>query len=103
MAVDPDMLACLLLAAGHAAPSPPQRWATLARFITTLVADLPDTPEATGPRLDVVVTRRDTGQTVLRFNSETCDALLVHIRHQLDELTVAEFFDSWGLDPAILS
>jgi hypothetical protein len=103
MAADPDTLACLLLTAGPASPSPAQRWASLARLVGELVADVPTDPHASGVPVDVIVARRDTGETVLRIDANTGDGeLLQYVRRQLEELTVAEFLESWGVDPESL-
>ena len=103
MAADPDTLACLLLTAGPASPSPARRWAGLARLVGALVADLPADPHPSGVPVDVIVARRDTGETVLRIDAGIGDAeLLQYVGRRLEELTVAEFLESWGVDPDTL-
>ncbi|GAA0896425.1 hypothetical protein Vau01_037580 [Virgisporangium aurantiacum] len=84
---DPDTLACLLLVAYPATPSPARRWAALARLVGALVADIPAEPEVSDVRADVVVARRDTGETILRIDANTGDAeLLRFVRRQLEQL-----------------
>lgn len=51
-----------------------------------------------GSGLDLVVTRRDTGAEVLRTSAgglEDADRLLVAVRRDLDERTVADFVREW--------
>jgi hypothetical protein len=102
--VDPNALACLLLTAGFA-PPPSSRWANVGRFALALVKLASDVaePQDAAARHDVVVTRRDTGETVLRLDAAPADTELIErIHHQLDNLTVAEFLTLWGVDPTTL-
>jgi hypothetical protein len=83
-------------------PAAPRR-AYVRLFFTALVGQILDlAPEAGSPVLgELEVTRRDTGAPVLRVDEADAD-LLIHVRRQLDELTVAEFLDRWGIDPLVL-
>jgi hypothetical protein len=110
MPVDLDAPAGQLLAAELVAPPPPGRWATVRRFLGALVrvatADATDTLDHNdaAARRDLLVTRRDTGATVLRVEAGTADVeTLQHVTIQLEELTVAEFLDRWGVGPSTLS
>ncbi|UWP80368.1 hypothetical protein [Dactylosporangium fulvum] len=47
----------------------------------------------------LVVTRRDTGQTLLRTPAWTDGTLANQVRYQLDVLTVREFLQRWKIDP----
>ncbi|MFG2045615.1 hypothetical protein [Dactylosporangium sp. NPDC048998] len=47
----------------------------------------------------LVVTRRDTGQTLLRTPAWTDGTLADQVRYQLDVLTVREFLQRWKIDP----
>ena len=110
MPVDRDAPAGRLLVAELVAPPPPGRWAAVRRFVGALVrvatADATDTlgPDDAAARRDLLVTRRDTGAPVLRVEAGTADVeTLQHVTRQLEDLTVAEFLDRWGVDPTTLS
>jgi hypothetical protein len=79
------------------------RWALAGKVVEALLlaADGSPSAEVTTPtvRGHIVVTRRDTGQTLLRTPAWTDGTLADQVRHQLDVLTVREFLQRWKIDP----
>ncbi|MFB9449300.1 hypothetical protein Dvina_17005 [Dactylosporangium vinaceum] len=79
------------------------RWALAGKVVDALLlaADGSPNTDATTPavRGHLVVTRRDTGQTLLRMPAWTDGTLADQIRYQLDVLTVREFLQRWKIDP----
>jgi hypothetical protein len=108
MSVDPDAPANRLLTADLVTPPPAGKWTGAGRFVGALVgvATGAANPEDAAARRDVLVTRRDTGATVLHVDSDintgADETLLDHVRGQLDTLTLGQFLDRWGVDPAAL-
>lgn len=108
MAADLSAPAGHVLAAALVTPPPAQGWAAVRRFAGALVKVAADAanPEDAAARRDVLVTRRDTGAEVLRVDRDNGDpdgtVTLNHVQSQLDELTLGEFLDKWGLDPGTL-
>jgi hypothetical protein len=103
--VDLDAPACLALTAHLHRPPSAGRWAAARLVAVALARAAFDLPQPGGPTMtgDLVITRVDTGTEVWRLETDTNDAeLLPHVRGQLDELTVAEFLDAWGIDPDAL-
>lgn len=84
------------------------RWAAVRLFAAAtfyaIFDDQGDSPST--PTLDgfLVVTRRDTGETMLQVDLSLRPAVdepdidyLGYVRRQFDELTVGEFLDKWGV------
>jgi hypothetical protein len=98
--LDLDAPAGEVFAAAMVTPRAAGRWAALrlsasAMFQAVLNTGEPATTTVSG---HLVVTRRDTGETVLRTESDTTDAaLLEYVQHQLEELTAGEFLERWGI------
>lgn len=69
------------------------------RTIATIAAGLMTSDLESGPSvLDLVVTRRDSGNEVLRVSAGTVqesDRLLTRVRQDLDTKSVAEFVAEW--------
>ncbi|MFI5914189.1 hypothetical protein [Dactylosporangium sp. NPDC051541] len=82
------------------------RWAAarwVAAGLARLAADADDDPgEPMLPFSHFVLTRRDTGEELLRVDADFDDHhLLAHVQQQLDELTAGEFLDRWGVTPDV--
>ncbi|GAA1927462.1 hypothetical protein GCM10009775_19480 [Microbacterium aoyamense] len=69
------------------------------RTLATLAAGLMTNDLESGPSvLDLVVTRRESGNEVLRVSAGTVqesDRLLARVRHDLDTKSVADFIAEW--------
>jgi hypothetical protein len=105
--VDPvlNAPACLVLAADMVAPASAGRWAAVRLVVAALTRGLLDLTEPGGPAVPghLIISRRGTGTELLRMETDTFDAgFLAYVRSQLDELTVGEFLDQWGIDPDLL-
>ncbi|GAA4263628.1 hypothetical protein GCM10022255_109890 [Dactylosporangium darangshiense] len=79
------------------------RWALARKVVEAflLAADGSPNADVTSPTVRgyLVVTRRDTGQTLLRTPAWTDGTLADQVRYQLDVLTVREFLQRWKIDP----
>lgn len=88
------------------APPSAGRWAAVRLVVAALSRGLLDLTEPGGPTVHghLIVSRRGTGTELLRMETDTFDAdFLAYVRGQLDELTVGEFLDRWGIDPDLLN
>ncbi|MDG6107151.1 hypothetical protein Daura_32445 [Dactylosporangium aurantiacum] len=101
--LDPDVLAGLVLSA-DLVPRPVSRaWANTRALLRIGLAVLMEEGDPPVPKGFLVVTRMDNGAAVRLTRSDHEDgALLAYVRQQLAELTVGEFLDRWGVDPADL-
>jgi hypothetical protein len=79
------------------------RWGLAFTVAEAVLAASAGSPNAgvTAPtvRGHIVITRRDTGQALLRTPAWTDGNLADQVRHQLDVLTVREFLQRWRIDP----
>ena len=78
------------------------RWELVRKVGEALLLAAAGSPSAdvTTPsvRGHIVVTRRDTGQTLLRTPAWTGGLLADQVRYQLDVLSVREFLQRWKID-----
>lgn len=68
------------------------------RSVATIAAGLAGDLEGGPSALDLVVTRRETGNEVLRIAAGTvseADRLLLHVRRDLETKSVSEFVLEW--------
>lgn len=76
-------------------------WVKVVRSLTTLAVGMLTFDLEAGPSvIDLQVTRRDTGNEVLRVSAGTvaeADRLLLQVRHALDNKSVADFVLDWRL------
>ncbi|GIJ46503.1 hypothetical protein Val02_33890 [Virgisporangium aliadipatigenens] len=103
--IDLDARAGDVLTADIVATKAQQRWAVVRLFASSLICALLDMggsrPQPVIQAANLIVTRLDTGEEVWRTPAHIADLeLKTHVQRQLDELTVAEFYDAWGIiDP----
>ncbi|MEV0129346.1 hypothetical protein AB0H83_12920 [Dactylosporangium sp. NPDC050688] len=101
--LDLDVLAGLVLSA-DLVPRPAGRaWTRTRALLLLALAVVVEDGNPPTPWGALVVTRIDNGATVQLTRSRREDGeLLAYVRQQLAELTVGEFLDRWGVDPADL-
>jgi hypothetical protein len=112
MDLDRDAPAGEWLAADVVLPPTAGRWAAVRVFLAGIALAIfdeqgsePGPPTLAG---SLVVTRLDTGETVLEtdlrlhpiVDDDAGTDHLGYVRGQLEELTVGEFLDRWGVEPA---
>ena len=101
--LDLDVLAGLVLSADLvSAPAGPV-WSRARALLQVALGVLVEDSDPIPPWGALIVTRIGTGAAVQLTRSRREDGeLLAYVRRQLAELTVGQFLDRWGVDPADL-
>jgi hypothetical protein len=102
MSIDLDTRAGDVFAADIVATRSALRWTAVRVFASSVICALLDMsgsrPQPVIEAAHLVVTRLDTGEEVWRTSAHVADLdLKTHVLRQLDELTVGEFCDAWGI------
>jgi hypothetical protein len=101
--LDPDVLAGLVLAADLVPWPGGPVWNRVRLLLTVVIGVAMEIDSFADVSGALIVTRMDNGAMVQLTRSRwEDDRLLTYVRQQLAELTVGEFLDRWGVDPAAL-